>query len=162
MGPAAPPGLQPQVQDPRVYDAKGQLLGIFPTAWDGLLSFFVPAFSRFLFLDPVSGDVDLSYPSVSLYYDGDSCSGKSYLDANVRYQIVKVESKYLIADNTPAVCTNNANVNVKSVSVSQWNELGSLVRVCQPVDPLVCTLVVPSNEVTLPFPTPVGLPVYFQ
>jgi len=160
--PSAPPGLQPQAQDPRIYDAKGQLLGIFPTAWDGLLSFFVPTFSRFLFLDPMSGDVDLSYPSVYLYYDGDNCSGKSYLDANVRYQILKVGSKYLAADSSPAVCTNDPAIKVAWVSVPQYGDLGGLTRVCQPVDQSLCIPVVPYNEVTLPFAIPVALPVHFQ
>jgi hypothetical protein len=160
-GPSAPPG-PPQVQDPRIYDAKGQLLGIFPTAWDGLLSFFVPSFSRFLFLSPESGDVDLSYPSVYLYYDGANCSGKSYLDASVRYQILKVESKYLVADNSPAVCTNDPSINAAWVSFLQYGDMGGLSRVCQPVDPMVCTPVVPYNEVTLPFSMPVALPVQFK
>ncbi len=160
--PSAPPGLQPQAQDPRVYDAKGQLLGIFPTAWDGLLSFFVPTLSRFLFLSPVSGDVDLSYPSVYVYYDGANCSGKSYVDASVRYQILKVESKYLVADNSPAVCTNDPAINVTWVSVPQYGDLGGLSRVCQPVDTTVCIPVVRSNEVTLPFTTPVALPLHFE
>lgn len=161
-GPSAPPGLQPQVQDPRVYDAKGQLLGIFPTAWDGLLSFFVPTLSRFLFLSSVSGDVDLSYPSVYLYYDGANCSGKSYLDASVRYQILKVGSKYFVADNSPAVCTNDPAINVTWVSVPQYGDLGGLSRVCQPVDQAVCNPVVPYSEVTLPFSMPVALPIRFE
>jgi hypothetical protein len=110
----------------------------------------------------MSGDVDLSYPSVYLYYDGDNCSGKSYLDANVRYQIVKVGSNYLAADNSPAVCTNDPAIKVTWVSVPQFGDLGGLTRLCQPVDQSVCIPVVPYNVVTLPFSVPVALPVQFQ
>jgi hypothetical protein len=39
-------------------------LGVFPSTWEGLLSFFVPALSRFVFLSPASGDVDPPIPQL--------------------------------------------------------------------------------------------------
>jgi len=170
MGPAGPPGTQAlaaaQAQDPRVYDARGNLLGIFPSTWEGLLSFFVPTLSRFLVISPGTGDVDPSYPAVPVYYDGVECMGNSFLDVNVRYQILKVGTKYLTAaDDVPVVCTNNPTINIIYVSTPGWNEMGQFSRQCDKFTPnqAVCTLVVQSKEVTLPFSMPVvDLPVHFQ
>jgi hypothetical protein len=150
QGPAGPPG-------PRVYDANSQLLGVFPSTWDGFLSFFVPALSRFLTISPGTGDVDPSYPWFSLYYDGVDCTGNSFLDVNVRYLILKVGSKYLTADDVPAVCTN-----IMSVSTPEWNESGQVLHRCRPADPTLCTLVVPSKEAPMPFSMPVLLPVRIE
>jgi len=169
MGPAGSPGTQaqgiPPAQDPRVYDAQGNLLGIFPSTWEGLLSFFVPTLSRFLVISPGTGDVDPSYPMVPVYYDGVECTGNSYLDVNVRYQILKVDTKYLAADDGSAACTNNPNTKIIYVSTPGWNELGQFSRHCGEFTPdqAVCTLVVKSKEVTFPFPMPVvNLPVHVQ
>jgi len=168
IGPAGPPGSQAQgalqAQDPRVYDVNGNLLGVFPSAWEGFLSFFVPTLSRFLIISPGSGDVDPAYPSISLYYDGVGCTGNSFLDVNVRYQILKVGSKYLTAGDGPAVCTNNPNTNIIYVSTAQWNEMGQFSRGCDQFTPdqAACTLVVQTKEVTLPFSLPLDLPVHFE
>jgi len=118
--------------------------------------------SRFLFLSPDTGDVDLSNPLFNVYYDSDNCSGKSYVDNGVRYQILKVESKYLIADNSAKVCTNDINITIKSMSTPRFTETGLVVRDCWAFDTTGCIPVVPANEVALPFKTPVGLPVYFK
>jgi len=164
-GPPGPAGAQSQAlgQDPRVYDSQGILLGIFPSTWEGLLSFYVPTLSRFLFISPGSGDVDPSYPSFSMYYDGDLCTGNSFVDVEVRYQVLRIGTKYFAAQDGAAVCNNSSDKNIKSVSTPQWLETG-FSRTCTAFvpDPTVCTLVVSSGEVKLPFSMPVNVPVHLE
>lgn len=162
-GPQGPQGLQgPPGQGgeyPKVYDANSQFLGIFPSTYDGFLSFFVPALSRFISLSLYNGYVDPSYPSVPVYYDGTDCSGNSYLDAGMRYQILKFESnsesKYIMADDVTAGCQN-----VKYVSRLIYGDMG-VSRRCEPVNQTTCDLL-PSKEVSLPFSVPVAFPVRIQ
>ena len=108
--------------------------------------------------------MDPTYPSYSVYYDGAGCTGNSFLDVEVRYQIVKVGSKYLAAGNEPAVCTKDPTTHIGYVSTPQWDGDGRFSRSCTEfvLDPNLCTLVVPSAEVTFPFSVPVALPVHFQ
>jgi hypothetical protein len=168
MGAAGPAGTQPlaasQAQNPRVYDFNNNLVGVFPSTWEGLLSFFVPTLSTFLFISPGSGDVDPSYPSFSVYYDSVGCTGNSFLDVEVRYQVVKVGSKYLTGQDGRALCTNDPSTKIGYVSTPQWGGDGSFSRSCTDVvpDPNLCTLVAPAKEITFPFPMPVALPVHFE
>lgn len=152
MGPRGPQGI-PGEQGPRVYDAKKQFLGTLPSPWDGSLSILIPSLSKFILLSPESGDVDPDYPTVYLYFDkNDDCTGNSYLDASMRYQVIKLGSKYIIADDVPSDC-----INITSV----WTPNPGRVRQCQPGSP-ICTHVLPYKEVQLPFSTPVAFPLHFE
>ncbi len=159
QGPAGPAGDQnsPTRQDPRVYDGNQKNIGIFPSTWDGLLSFFIPDFSKFLTISPRTGDVDPNYPQVYLYYDGPNCSGNSYIDADLRYQVLKFKSSYLIADDVPASC-----LFMTSVSMPRLSESGEITGYfCLPAS-ASCTNVLTYKTVTMPFDMPVVLPLYFQ
>ena len=154
QGPQGPPGQGGEYL--KVYDANNQFLGIFPSTCDGFLSLFVPALSRFISLSPYTGGVDPSYPSAEVYYDGIGCIGDSYLDAGMRYQIIKLDSKYIVADDAGASCKY-----IYSVSRLRWDEMGNTYRRCEPVNQDFCNLL-PSNEVTLPFTLPAALPVQLR
>ncbi len=175
QGPAGPPGPQgPQGSQglqglpgtlsqggdyPKVYDANSKFLGIFPSAWDGYLSFYIQDLSRFISLSPYSGDVDPGYLAVPVYYREPGCNGDSFLDAGMRHQIMKfeseVESKYITAMDM------GENVRCEYVkSVSRWKFNGiKMARQCL-ADVMVpeCNLL-PSMNVTLPFDLPAALPI---
>ena len=158
VGPAGPQGPQAPLNQseefPKVYDAQNQFLGIFPSSDDGFLSFFVPGLSKFVSLSTLNGDLD---PSVQVFYDGLGCSGSSYVYADMRYQIMKLKSEYLMADDVKADC-----ITIRSVSKMKWSELrpGEMYRECEPAG-AQCNLL-PSSEVSLPFSLPAGLPVQFK
>ena len=153
VGPAGSTSLAPQAEPgPRVYDAKGQFLGILPSDLYGALSIYIPTLSKFIFISPDTGDVDPFFPAVYLYFDGDNCTGNAYVDTNLRYQILKVGSYFIKADDVAADCTE-----VKSLSAPDW--AGG--RQCRSYS-ATCIPVLPYKEVTLPFPMPVALPLYFE
>ena len=153
-GPAAPQDLSSKGElGPSVYDANSQLLGILPSTADGFLSFLIPDLSKFIFISPVTGDIDPYYPGVYLYFDGNYCSGNSYLDLSMRYEIVKVDSKYIAAEEVPAKA-----VNIYSKSEPDW---GSGKRPCKEVN-LPSYPVLPCKEVPLPFTMPVALPLQIK
>jgi len=136
-------------QVPSVYDASGQFLGIMPGTKDGFLSVLIPTLSKFIFISPETGDVSPFYPAVYLYFDGTECSGNAYLDISLGYEVFKLESKYIVAEDVAA-----KQVNILSISSPDY---GSGKRPCTGVN--FSYLVLPSKEVTLPFNTPVILPL---
>jgi len=163
IGPAGPQGLQgpqatlnPSEEFPKVYDAENQLLGISPSMSNGYLSFFVPKLSRFVSLSPYTGDV-ASYPSIQVYYDASGCNGNSYIDAGMRYQIMKLESKYIMADDVDAKC-----IDFKSVWGLIWSEMGGLYLTCASLSSGNQCNLLPSREVGLPFSAPVAQPVHIR
>lgn len=145
---------KPQVngQVPSVYDASGQFLGIMPSTMDGFLSVLIPKLSKFIFISPETGDVNPFYPAVYLYFDGTECSGNACLDFSKGYEVFKLESKYIVAENVAA-----KPVNILSISGPDW---GSGRRPCTNVNSSY--LVLPYTEVTLPFNMPVTLPLQIR
>ncbi len=157
QGPAGPegPALAPQAKAetrPRVYDATGQFLGILPSDLYGVLSIYIPALSKFIFLSSDNGDVNPFFPAVYLYFDGDNCTGNAYVDTSLRYQILKVGSYFIKADDVAADCKE-----IKSLSAPEWT--GD--RQCRSYS-ATCIPVLPYKEVALPFTMPVALPLYFE
>jgi hypothetical protein len=142
---------KPQVNGPSVYDATGQFLGIMPGTMDGYLSALIPTLSKFIFISPKTGDVDPYYPTVYLYFDGINCSGNAYLDFNMGYEVIKLESKYILAEDVAAT-----PVNILSISGPDWGS----GRPCYGVNSSY--LVLPYKEVTLPFNMPVTLPLQIR
>jgi hypothetical protein len=118
----------------------------------GFLSVFVPDLSRFIFISPGNGDVDPFFPAVYLYFEEDNCTGKSYVDTNIRFQVLKVGSNYMKADDVIADCKD----------IKSWSEPDDAGgRSCRPFySP--CIPVLPYTEVNLPFKMPVALPLYFE
>lgn len=160
MGPAGPQGPAGSsssssvkvVQGPRVYDAKGQFLGILPNDLEGYLSVFIPSLSRFITISSNTGDLDPFFPSVYLYFEGEGCTGNSYVDTNLRYQIVRSGLAYLRPEDAESECKD-----IRSVSAPDWG--GG--RECRPRSS-TCMPVLPYQEVRLPFTMPVALPLYFE
>ncbi len=144
---------QPNVQIPSVYDASGQFLGIMPATMDGYLSVFIPNLSKFIFISPETGDVNPLYPAVYLYFDGTNCSGNAYLDSTMAYEVFKLDSIYVAADNVAA-----KPVKILSISEPDW---GSGTRPCN-TNVNASYLVLPYKEVTLPFDMPVILPLQIR
>jgi hypothetical protein len=144
-----PEKAQVDAQVPGVYDASGQFLGIMPSTMDGYLSFMIPNLSKFISISPENGDVNPFYPAVYLYFDGPECSGNAYLDLSMAYEVFKLESKYIVAEDVAA-----KPVNILSISGPDW---GSGIRPCTNVN--YSYLVLPYKEVTLPFKMPVILPL---
>ena len=138
--------------EPRVYDANGQFLGILPNDLYGAISIYIPMLSKFISLSSDNGDVDPFFPAVYLYFDGDNCTGNAYVDTNLRYQVMKVGTIFIKADDVAAECQE-----IKSLSAPEWT--GG--RQCRSY-PTDCIPVLPYKEVTLPFNVPVALPLYFE
>jgi len=155
QGPQGPPGQGGEYL--KVYDADNQFLGIFPSTGDGFLSFFVPALSRFISLSLYNLDVDPSYPSSPVYYEGIDCAGHSYLDWGMHFQNKKVDSKYIVADDVEASCKYIGSV----LSLTWDKETGKTYRQCEAVNSDICDLL-PSKEVSLPFSVPAALPLQFK
>ena len=147
-----PEKAQVNGQVPSVYDASGQFLGIMPGTMDGFLSVFIPTLSKFIFISPETGDVNPFYPAVYLYFDKPECSGNAYLDFSMGYEVFKLESKYIVAEEVAA-----KPVNILSISRPDW---GSGKRPCTGVNSSY--LVLPYKEVTLPFNMPVILPLQIR
>jgi hypothetical protein len=150
------PGPTVQSEEiPKIYGADSQFLGIFPSTWDGYLSFFVPTLSKFVALSPYTGDV-VSYSSVQVYYDAPGCMGNAYIDAGMRYQVMKLESKYIMADDVGVGC-----INYRSFSELRYGDMGPY-RQCNSLSGGSKCNLLPSREVTLPFTTPVVQPVQYR
>ncbi len=153
-GPAGPAGSSSAkvAQGPRVYDAKGQFLGILPSDLEGYLSVFIPGLSRFISLSSSTGDLDPFFPSVYLYFEGENCTGNSYVDTNLRYQVVREGLRYIRPEDAPSECKD-----ILSVSAPVWGggrECRTRGSGCMPV--------LPYQEVRLPFILPVALPLSFE
>jgi hypothetical protein len=146
-----PAKAQVNGQAPSVYDASGQFLGIMPGTMDGYLSALIPTLSKFIYISPKTGDVDPYYPSVYLYFDWINCSGNAYLDFNMGYEVIKLESKYIVAEDVAA-----QPVNILSISAPDWGS----GRPCYGVNSSY--IVLPYKEVTLPFNMPVTLPLQIR
>ena len=108
---------------PSVYDASGQFLGVMPGTMDGYLSLLIPTLSKFIFISPQTGDVNPFYPAVYLYFDKSDCSGNAYLDSSLGYEVFKLGSKYIVAENVAA-----KPVDILSISRPDW---GSGERWCR-------------------------------
>jgi len=154
QGPAGPAGSNGSASPPgpRVYDSNGQFIGILPNERDGFLAVLIPDFSKFILLSPDNGDVNPFYPSVYLYFDGDNCTGNSYLDTSLRYLIVKVDSKYVKADDVPSQCKD-----IRSIATPDWGS----GRQCRAYTSS-CMDAIPYKPITLPFNMPVALPLSFE
>jgi len=137
---------------PRVYDAKGQFLGVLPSDLLGAVSIYIPTLSKFIWLSSDSGDVDPFFPAVYLYFDGINCTGTGYVNPSLRYQILKVGSHFVKTDDVDADCKE-----IKSLSEPGWQG----ERPCRSYS-ANCIPVLPYKEVTLPFTMPVALPFYFE
>ncbi len=152
VGPAGSDSEAPQADPgPRVYDANGQFLGILPSDLYGVLSVYVPTLSKFFFISSDNGDVDPFFPAVYLYFDGANCTGNGYVEPSLRYQVLKVGSIYIKADDMTADCRE-----IKSLSSP-----GGGGRQCRSYSG-GCIPVLPYKEVSLPFTMPVALPLYFE
>ncbi len=160
-GPAGPQGpagtSQPAAatkveQGPRVFDGKGQFLGVLPSDLEGYLSVFIPSLSRFISLSSSTGGVDPFFPAVYLYFEGDNCTGSSFVDTNLRYQVFRNGETYGRAEDAAAECRD-----IRSVSSPDWG--GG--RQCRPRDS-GCIPVLPYEEVRLPFALPAVLPFSFE
>ena len=152
QGPQGPQGQAPLVSAdkmPRAYDANKQFLGVLPSDMYGLLSVFIPDVSKFIFILPDNGDIA---PGVYLYFAGDGCTGDSYVDTSMRFQVAKLGSKYIkAADDVAPVSTP-----VKSFCTTDSS--GG----CQCASYDATILSFKYTEVQLPFNLPVALPVSFQ
>jgi hypothetical protein len=150
-GPVGPAGKAITIEPgPRVYDSEGQYLGVLPGNNEGFLSIYIPSLSRFILLSPDNGDIDPYFPAVYLYFDVNNCAGNSYVDLSMRYQIFKLGSKYYATEEAAGDC-----VNIKSLSTP---ELSSQCRGYS----ASCLQVLQYHEVSLPFTTPVALPLHFE
>jgi len=168
MGPAGPQGPQglqgpagPQAtpsqggEYPKVYDAQNQFLGIFPSTYDGVLSFFVPALSKFVSLSAFTGDLDPTYPPVFVFYDGTDCNGNAYADAGMRFQVMMPGSKYIAAEDVGV-----RTLDFRSVSRIRYDDMGAYRR-CENMEGTEPNLL-PFKEVSLPFIPPAALPIQFK
>jgi hypothetical protein len=158
QGPAGPAGsdvVAPQTEaapGPQVYDASGQFLGVLPSDFYGSLSIYIPTLSRFFSISSDDGDVDPLNPAVYLYFDGENCTGNGYVDTSLRYQVMKVGTIYIRADDATADC-----MAIKSLSGPSWD--GG--RQCRTYTGS-CVHALPYKEVSLPFTMPVALPLNFE
>jgi hypothetical protein len=155
-GPQGPPGpaaqtTQAGAQVLSVYDANENLLGMFGGIADGYISIFIPNLFKFMSISPVTGDINPYYPAVYLYFEKTGCSGNAYTDPNIRYEVVQVESKYIMAEDVAA-----KPVDILSISAPPW---GAGSRSCTDLVPASSYLLLPYKEVTLPFAMPVNLPL---
>jgi len=152
QGPAGPAGSVKVEQGPRVYDARGQFLGILPGDLEGFLSVFIPGLSKFISFSSSTGDVDPFFPAAYVYFDGENCTGSSYVDTSLRYQVFRLDAKYAVSKDAPSEC-----IDIRSVSSPDWGagrQCRSRSSACMPV--------LPYEEVRLPFSVPVAFPLSFE
>jgi hypothetical protein len=152
QGPAGPPGAVKVEQGPRVYDAKGQFLGILPNDLEGYLSVFIPRLSKYVSFSSNTGEIDPFFPVVYLYFEGETCTGKAYVDTNLRYQVFRVNGQYGTPRDVPSECRD-----IRSISSPDWG--GG--RQCRTRNS-TCIPVLPYDELQLPFSVPVVLPFSFE
>lgn len=136
----------------RVYDAAGQYLGVSSADY-----VYIPSLKKYTAIDTsyVLGDIAHSYH----YFESEDCSGQPYDYYGVRNWIVRVRGRYYtVGDAAPA----------DLVFRSYWN---GLEEVCSPMDtdedgnpvPMASQFAMaPAVEVTLPFATPVALPLVLE
>lgn len=157
-GPAGPRGPQGTAATagklPSACDANGQFLGILPSDLYGLLSVFIPDLSKFIFISPDKGIIDPFSPSVYLYFEGDNCTGNSYVDTSTRFQVFQLGSSYYVPDDVAA----------QSKGILSWSQPVDYNggRQCTSYGSTTSILVLTYKQVTLPFTMPVALPVNFQ
>lgn len=157
IGPQGPQGPQGQAslvsadKIPRVYDANNKFLGVLPSDLYGALSFFIPDLSKFIFISPDNGDI---VPGVSLWFTTPDCSEAPYVDTSMRFQVVKLGSKYIKAadDVAPGLLDVYSTCQTDSSGGCQQCVSTGKISILSPQ----------YKEVQLPFNLPVALPVSFQ
>lgn len=143
-GPAGPRGADGQPGTPgyiRAYDADGQFLGYLVN--DNPLKVFVPALERVAGLD-FEGDVETG----NIFFESADCSGQPYKSATNAYSIFTVGGRFYTGRSAPP-----ANRQIQSQLLSS----GGCIR----MGSSFFTLMVPLQEVQLPFAVPVSLPLRF-
>jgi len=124
-----------------VYDNNSQFLGFFVD--EGKV--YNPAFASFVSFSLSTGEIT----SKDLYFESDNCSGIPYIRTNPN-KIIKHDDKYYKTDN--------AQVTSKTLgSVITYQYLS-----CYTFQILVKYLVLPAEEIDLPFDLPVALPLNIE
>jgi hypothetical protein len=154
-GPQGPPGPAAQTTQAgggvsSVYDANGNLLGMFGGITYGYISVFIPSLSKFIALSPANGDVDPIVSYGYVYYSDDACSGEPYFDLNMRYEILKLGSDYLAAEDGPGGCIDLKSYRRTDFSDSCNTRNGS------------CLKALPAKKITPFVDMPVALPLQFK
>jgi hypothetical protein len=139
-GPQGIPG--PPGGGVQVFDANGQYLGIS----DGFPQIIVPSLSRSVILNINSGQVGSEF---DLMFETANCTGSAYFWANMAYEIVSHSGKPYGGEK--------AIPEPRTIS-SYLNSAGSCVTQA-PYGPFAA---VRAIEITLPFSTPVALPLEFR
>jgi hypothetical protein len=147
-------GIAPRL-DPELYDAKGQYLGIPMGS-----SFYIPSLNKFAILDAGDGDHDADIYPGELFYASEDCTGTPYMipewypalggnSGALSHQFVEfVRGKYYLPGEPLT-----ESVALYSVWRGQYPEYG-----CGPFTDTAFAGF-PAVEVTLPFTTPVALPL---
>jgi hypothetical protein len=153
QGAQGPQGTAGSSRGATVYDAADQSLGIFletTDKYEPVGDFFSPAIKiliesleREAVINAFTGQLDNGF----FYYESTDCTGTPYMNANILYRVNKSAGKYY------------TGTYMQPVSVMVNSDFNGVT--CEHNEYLQNNLVV-ATEVTLPFTTPVALPMRFE
>ena len=96
----------------------------------------------------MTGDIDPYFSWGHIYYSDLACSSQAYFDLSMRYEIIKLDSNYFMADDNAApaciVLTYYKSTDYSYLCSSRYPS---------------CVSVLPAKNITLPFAMPVPLPL---
>ena len=161
-GPKGPPGPSGGIG---TYDANGQYLGISVGLGDQV---FIPSLDKFAVLNMLSIDINTSSGTADIeniepaFYTNSDCTGQMYTNTNLLADNISkiekdpMENRYLIT-SLPFI-TVQCGVNIKSMYFNRSCQTFISQTDCN----VLPSQVVKASEVTLPFTTPIALPLKYQ
>jgi hypothetical protein len=149
QGPVGPQGVPgPPGGGVQVFDANGQFLGIFQGYDGGWFILFHPTLSRSVGLNDGTGEVG---QAGDLSFESDNCTGIPYMSAAASHRVLLYKGKTYGGEKAPPESR-------QMKSYSNW-----FTGACGPTSgPPGARPVVKAIEITLPFSTPVALPLEFR
>ena len=146
VGPTGPQGSQgipgPPGGGVQVFDANGHYLGIS----DGFPYIIIQSLSRRTSLDIVTGNISWE---ATLNFETTDCTGTPYFGANAEYEVLSLLGKIYGGEKmTPEPHTISSYIDERAT--------------CYTIAPYGPLHMVRAIEITLPFSTPVALPLEFR
>jgi hypothetical protein len=128
----------------RVYDANYQYLGNLIDVSDNDLEVFIPSLMKKIWIKPLSGDLR----ETDLYFESTDCTGQAYMDCQAgMFAVWRNSGQYYTGVNTIPIEISPGSSKYQGICGTGYFDED---------------YVLPVQEITLPFMTPVALPIRLE